>query len=109
CPRVSLARQVLSGWIGCSSCEVVTPAGHDVCMATRAQAQAILEQLAGPDAHMRDDEWTAIEALVVQRRRALVVQRTVWGKSAVYFISAKLLRASGHGPTGIASPLERQS
>jgi ATP-dependent DNA helicase RecQ len=39
------------------------------------------------------------------RRRALVVQRTGWGKSAVYFIAAKLLRASGHGATVIVSPL----
>jgi ATP-dependent DNA helicase RecQ len=74
-------------------------------MATRDQAQAILEQLAGPQAVLRDDQWVAIEALVVQRRRALVVQRTGWGKSAVYFIAAKLLRASGHGPTVIVSPL----
>ncbi|MGB3352011.1 MAG: RecQ family ATP-dependent DNA helicase [Mycobacterium sp.] len=74
-------------------------------MATRAQAQAILEQLAGPDARLRDDQWTAIEALVVGRRRALVVQRTGWGKSAVYFIAAKLLRGEGRGPTVIVSPL----
>jgi ATP-dependent DNA helicase RecQ len=73
--------------------------------ATRAEAQMILEQLAGPHAVLRDDQWTAIEALVVHRRRALVVQRTGWGKSAVYFIAAKLLRASGHGPTVIVSPL----
>lgn len=74
-------------------------------MATREQAQTILEQLAGPAAVLRDDQWTAIEALVVQRRQALVVQRTGWGKSAVYFIAAKLLRTSGHGPTVIVSPL----
>ncbi len=72
---------------------------------TRADAQEILEQLAGPHAVLRDDQWTAIEALVVQRRRALVVQRTGWGKSAVYFIAAKLLRAAGRGPTVIVSPL----
>ena len=42
---------------------------------------------------------------MVQRRRALVVQRTGWGKSAVYFIAAKLLRAAGHGATVIVSPL----
>jgi ATP-dependent DNA helicase RecQ len=74
-------------------------------MATREQAQEILEQLAGPQATLRDDQWAAIEALVVHRRRALVVQRTGWGKSAVYFIAAKLLRATGHGPTVIVSPL----
>ncbi|MCZ8378131.1 RecQ family ATP-dependent DNA helicase [Mycobacterium sp. CPCC 205372] len=74
-------------------------------MATRTEAQALLEQLAGPHATLRDDQWTAIEALVVHRRQALVVQRTGWGKSAVYFIAAKLLRAAGHGPTVIVSPL----
>lgn len=74
-------------------------------MATREQAQSILEQLAGPGATLRDDQWVAIEALVVHRRQALVVQRTGWGKSAVYFIAAKLLRATGHGPTVIVSPL----
>ncbi|WP_319432828.1 RecQ family ATP-dependent DNA helicase [Mycobacterium sp. RTGN5] len=72
---------------------------------TRDDAQAILEKLAGPTARLRDDQWTAIEALVVARRRALVVQRTGWGKSAVYFISAKLLRERGHGATVIVSPL----
>ncbi|TRW85418.1 ATP-dependent DNA helicase RecQ [Mycolicibacterium sp. 018/SC-01/001] len=74
-------------------------------MVTRDAAQAILEQLAGPAARLRDDQWTAIEALVVHRRRALVVQRTGWGKSAVYFIAATLLRRSGHGATVIVSPL----
>jgi ATP-dependent DNA helicase RecQ len=72
---------------------------------TRDRAQAILEQLAGPDAVLREDQWTAIEALVVQRRRALVVQRTGWGKSAVYFIAATLLREQGRGATVIVSPL----
>jgi ATP-dependent DNA helicase RecQ len=74
-------------------------------IATRVRAQAILEQLAGSAANLRDDQWTAIEALVVQRRQALVVQRTGWGKSAVYFIAAKLLRESGRGATVIVSPL----
>ncbi|BBY45534.1 RecQ family ATP-dependent DNA helicase [Mycolicibacterium celeriflavum] len=74
-------------------------------MRTREAAQALLEQLAGPTAVLRDDQWAAIEALVVHRRRALVVQRTGWGKSAVYFIAAKLLRTDGHGPTVIVSPL----
>ncbi|MCH9720493.1 MAG: RecQ family ATP-dependent DNA helicase [Actinomycetia bacterium] len=73
--------------------------------ATRARAQTILEQLAGPGSVLREDQWTAIEALVVQRRRALVVQRTGWGKSAVYFIAAILLREQGRGATVIVSPL----
>ncbi|QTJ64884.1 RecQ family ATP-dependent DNA helicase [Rhodococcus sp. ZPP] len=73
--------------------------------ALRDEAERLLRELAGPEARLRDDQWTAIEALVVGRRRALVVQRTGWGKSAVYFIAAKLLRADGHGPTVIVSPL----
>ena len=72
----------------------------------RAQAQAALVALVGqPDARLRTDQWTAIEALVADRRRALVVQRTGWGKSAVYFVATALLRAGGAGPTVIISPL----
>lgn len=71
----------------------------------RTDAERLLRELAGPEAVLREDQWVAIEALVVQRRRALVVQRTGWGKSAVYFIAAKLLRAQGLGPTVIVSPL----
>ena len=57
------------------------------------------------DAVLREDQWAAIEALAVDRRRALVVQRTGWGKSAVYFVATKLLREGGAGPTVIVSPL----
>ncbi|WP_072802684.1 RecQ family ATP-dependent DNA helicase [Rhodococcoides yunnanense] len=71
----------------------------------RTDAERLLRELAGPDARLREDQWIAIEALVVHRRRALVVQRTGWGKSAVYFIAAKLLRQQGLGPTVIVSPL----
>ena len=71
----------------------------------RAQAQRHLVALAGDGAVLREDQWTAIEALVADRRRALVVQRTGWGKSAVYFVATALLRAQGSGPTVIVSPL----
>ncbi|WP_290198311.1 RecQ family ATP-dependent DNA helicase [Corynebacterium guangdongense] len=73
--------------------------------ATRDDAQRLLEGIAGPEARLRDDQWVAIDALVNARRRMLVVQRTGWGKSAVYFIAAKLLRRAGHGPSIIISPL----
>ncbi|MCP2307868.1 ATP-dependent DNA helicase RecQ [Kitasatospora paracochleata] len=73
--------------------------------AVRARAEAVLRELAGPSAVLRDDQWLAIEALVVDGRRALVVQRTGWGKSAVYFIATALLRSRGSGPTVIVSPL----
>ncbi|MGY5099565.1 RecQ family ATP-dependent DNA helicase [Streptomyces sp. 900105245] len=74
----------------------------------RAQADTVLARLVGDDtgaARLREDQWRAIEALVADRRRALVVQRTGWGKSAVYFVATSLLRARGSGPTVIVSPL----
>src|SRR5215469_8424248 len=71
----------------------------------RGQAEAHLRALVGGPAHLRDDQWRAIQALAVERRRALVVQRTGWGKSAVYFVATALLRAAGCGPTVIVSPL----
>jgi ATP-dependent DNA helicase RecQ len=73
--------------------------------ALRELADDRLRALAGPDAALRDDQWRAIRALVLERRRALVVQRTGWGKSAVYFIATALLRELGEGPTVIVSPL----
>jgi ATP-dependent DNA helicase RecQ len=71
----------------------------------RTEAEQHLRALAGEHARLRDDQWTAIRALVAERRRALVVQRTGWGKSAVYFVATALLRARGAGPTVIVSPL----
>src|SRR6201989_937467 len=71
----------------------------------RDEAERCLRALAGEHARLREDQWTAIRALVADRRRALVVQRTGWGKSAVYFIATAMLRARGAGPTVIVSPL----
>ncbi|MFI6786775.1 RecQ family ATP-dependent DNA helicase [Nonomuraea sp. NPDC050383] len=71
----------------------------------REEAERRLRALAGEHARLRDDQWAAIEALVVDRRRVLVVQRTGWGKSAVYFVATALLRELGEGPTVIVSPL----
>ncbi|MET4223389.1 ATP-dependent DNA helicase RecQ [Oerskovia enterophila] len=72
----------------------------------REEAETALRSLVGrDDAKLRDDQWLAIEALVAFRRRALVVQRTGWGKSAVYFVATSLLRSRGAGPTVIVSPL----
>lgn len=58
-----------------------------------------------PTARFRDGQLEAIVTLVRDRQRLLVVQRTGWGKSSVYFIGAKLLREKGAGPTLIISPL----
>ena len=80
-------------------------AATDGRAAVRERAEAVLRELAGGSATLREDQWRAIEALVVDRRRALVVQRTGWGKSAVYFIATALLRSAGAGPTVIVSPL----
>src|SRR6476659_10103137 len=71
----------------------------------RARAEEILRSLAGPTARLREDQWTAIDALVTGRRRVLLVQRTGFGKSAVYFVATALLRRAGAGPTVIVSPL----
>ncbi|MFE0808927.1 RecQ family ATP-dependent DNA helicase [Streptomyces sp. NPDC058794] len=74
----------------------------------RTAADAVLARLVGDasgGARLRDDQWRAIEALVAEGRRALVVQRTGWGKSAVYFVATALLRERGAGPTVIVSPL----
>jgi ATP-dependent DNA helicase RecQ len=72
----------------------------------RDTAERHLRALVGrDDARLYDDQWAAIAALVVDARRALVVQRTGWGKSAVYFVATALLRERGTGPTVIVSPL----
>lgn len=61
--------------------------------------------LANNTVNFRDGQWEAIDHLVNQRGRVLCVQRTGWGKSMVYFVSAKLMREQGAGPTLIISPL----
>ena len=74
--------------------------------ALHAEAVGLLRALVGNDAaQFHQDQFEAIEALVSGGRRALVVQRTGWGKSAVYFVASLLLRARGAGPTLIVSPL----
>ncbi|TDT32703.1 ATP-dependent DNA helicase RecQ [Naumannella halotolerans] len=74
----------------------------------RDRALHHLRALTGrPEAEFHPGQFEAIEALVADHRRALVVQRTGWGKSAVYFISALLLReqAGRARPSLIVSPL----
>lgn len=56
-------------------------------------------------AKFHEDQWQAIDTIVNRRSRLICVQRTGWGKSSVYFISTKLMREQGHGPTIIISPL----
>jgi len=71
-----------------------------------AAATAALRRLVGrDDADFRDGQLEAVRALVADRARVLVVQRTGWGKSAVYFVATALRRSQGSGPTLIVSPL----
>lgn len=75
-------------------------------MATRAEAlQHLRQAMAIPAVDFRDGQWDAIDHIVNQRGKVLCVQRTGWGKSMVYFVSAKLMRAQGSGVTLIISPL----
>jgi len=67
--------------------------------------ELLRQSLGNPDANFHEHQWESISALVENSGRLLVVQRTGWGKSAVYFIATKLLREKGHGPTIIISPL----
>jgi ATP-dependent DNA helicase RecQ len=58
-----------------------------------------------PAAEFRTDQLEAIRDIVAERARVLCVQRTGWGKSAVYFVATAMLREAGAGPTLIVSPL----
>ena len=70
------------------------------------EALGLLRRLTGdPAAAFRSDQLEAILSLVGARGRVLLVQRTGWGKSAVYFIATRLLRDRGSGPTLLVSPL----
>ena len=69
-------------------------------------ARRLLRRLTGDaEAAFRDGQLEVIRRLVDDRGRVLLVQRTGWGKSAVYFIATKMLRDAGLGPTLLVSPL----
>ena len=68
-------------------------------------ADRLLKQMLGSNAEFREGQWQAIDAIVTHRGRVLVVQRTGWGKSLIYFLSTRLLRDTGAGPTILVSPL----
>src|SRR4051794_27134181 len=73
--------------------------------ATLDRADELLARLAGPGAQFREHQLEAVRDLVEDRARVLCVQRTGWGKSAVYFLATALLRERGAGPALIVSPL----
>lgn len=68
------------------------------------KAKSILHSFLGEDKDFRTGQLEAVKA-ILENKRTLVVQRTGWGKSMVYFICTKLLRESGKGATLIISPL----
>jgi ATP-dependent DNA helicase RecQ len=91
-----------------------SPACEDKSVATtnatieEAARERLRTLTADPDAEFRDGQLRAIVDLVVDRSRVLCVQRTGWGKSAVYFVATSLLRSDPDrpaGPTLIVSPL----
>ncbi|MCU7556158.1 RecQ family ATP-dependent DNA helicase [Macrococcus capreoli] len=70
----------------------------------KSRAQQILHETYGPESKFRAGQLEAILA-VVNKQKTLVIQKTGWGKSIVYFIATKLLRENGSGPAVIISPL----
>jgi len=74
-------------------------------MTVDVRAEALLTELAGPGATFRPHQLEAVRDLVDDHARVLCVQRTGWGKSAVYFLATRLLRDEGAGPALIVSPL----
>lgn len=72
---------------------------------TKYHSLELLHKMIGEEKDFRPGQWEAIEAIAVRKQRALVVQRTGWGKSLVYFLATKLLREQGAGPTLLISPL----
>jgi len=71
----------------------------------KREAESLLHRMLGDDAVFRAGQWEAIHASAVLKQRLLVVQRTGWGKSIVYFIATKMLRDRGSGPALLISPL----
>jgi len=78
----------------------------DHVQAEKASCRNLLRRALGDkNADFRAGQWEAINALVNHRKKLLVVERTGWGKSLIYFISTRVLRDRGQGPTLIVSPL----
>ena len=70
-----------------------------------AELTAHVQLLAGPNALPRPEQLAAVTAVVANRKRTLLVARTGFGKSAVYFSATKMLRERGWGPSIVVSPL----
>ena len=71
----------------------------------KSKALAYLRAALGSaDAEFREGQWESIQA-ILERKRLLVVERTGWGKSMVYFLATRLLRDDGAGVSLLISPL----
>ncbi len=68
------------------------------------KATQIIRHLYGSGAKFRTGQYEAIES-VFHHHRTLVVQKTGWGKSLVYFTATKIKRENGEGVTMVVSPL----
>ena len=73
-------------------------------MDLKSKCLQLLKRVYGPEAVFREGQFEAIEA-TLHHKRTLVVQKTGWGKSLIYFMSTKLLRSEGNGVTLVVSPL----
>ncbi len=75
-------------------------------LADKSSALSLLRKaLNDQSVEFRPGQWEAIDALVNRQERRLVVERTGWGKSSVYFVATRILRGRGRGPTIVVSPL----
>ena len=74
-------------------------------MIEKREAQQILEKMLGKGVSFRPDQWEAINAVVNEHRKVLLVQKTGWGKSIVYFLSAYFLRKESKAVVLLVSPL----
>jgi ATP-dependent DNA helicase RecQ len=74
-------------------------------MSQQRALELLREGVGSPIANFHEHQWESVDAIVNHRSRLICVQRTGWGKSSVYFISTKMMREQGHGPTIIISPL----
>lgn len=83
------------------SIEPPRPTAEEVAIELAEHVRA----LAGPEASPRPEQVDAVTAVVSGRRRTLLVARTGFGKSAVYFSATRMLRDRGWGPTVVVSPL----
>jgi ATP-dependent DNA helicase RecQ len=74
-------------------------------MTQRETTLGLMRQMLGPATEFREGQWEAIDLVANQRQRLLVVQRTGWGKSVIYFLATEILRDAGAGPMLLISPL----